>query len=316
MSRCMCTTMCPWRPAWRRRSREPSVSMMPPPHAITTPAFAAWRVSVRRSASRARNAGQPFASTNLIIGIPTFSIARSSRSRNGRRIRRASSRPMVVLPAPRIPIRMQCASLGFRTALARASSGCESAAWRVAPRVRRRWSQYSGYVFSTHSFSVITSPGRRHPRTPKDMAMRWSSWHTIVAPPMFFTPPQPWISMPSSSSPHLTPHLPSSDTITAMRLHSLTRWFATPRIRVTPVATAARTAAVMNASVIVSMSMSPRPLSCPAGGPVTVVSLSSWVTVHPILPSRWQNAASPWTLPLPTAEQVILPPVIAAIARG
>mmetsp|Transcript_68589 Transcript_68589/g.143066 ORF Transcript_68589/g.143066 Transcript_68589/m.143066 type:complete len:278 (+) Transcript_68589:1910-2743(+) len=277
--------MCPCAAAFLSAFLFPSVSTIPPPLAITQPSVLANSVRASRSASSSLNLGQPLALTKSMICMPFSATNASSRSRNSRFIRRASSRPIVVFPAPRIPIKIQCdtaEAAGF-------SSGWESAEEREAPRCCRRWSQYSGYVFSTHSFSVMMRPGRRQPKTPKLMAIRWSSWQWITAPLSLSAPQAPTISIPSSSSPAVTPHFPSSSTMTAIRLHSFTRWFATPWMRVVPFATAASTAAVMKASVIDSMSMSPSPFRVPAAGPWTVVFCASCSIVHPILASKWQN---------------------------
>mmetsp|Transcript_96129 Transcript_96129/g.140482 ORF Transcript_96129/g.140482 Transcript_96129/m.140482 type:complete len:283 (+) Transcript_96129:106-954(+) len=282
MSRCTCSTMWPCARAFLIASRLPSTSTMPPPQEMTVPTERTLMVCAKRAASMSRNLGQPLAVTKSMMGILRSATATSSMSTKSRPMRRARSLPIVVLPAPRMPIRMQCWLLGAKGS----SSGCESALESVAPRCRRRWSQYSGYVFSTHSFSVMMRPGSRQPSTPNDMAMRWSSWHWMMAPRSLLTPPAPSISIPSSSSRHVTPHLVSSTCITWMRLHSFTRWLATPRMRVVPLATAASTAAVIKASVMVSMSKSPRPLSVPAAGPCTVVCEALCSIVQPILASK------------------------------
>ena len=82
-------------------------------------------------------------------------------------------------------------------------------------------------------------------------------------------------------------------------------------------ATAARTDAVRNASVIGSMSTRPIARSCPRGGPVTVVSVSVCTTVQP-MGSRTSVAkrASPWSDAEPMFVIVHVAPVIAATASG
>ena len=104
--------------------------------------------------------------------------------------------------------------------------------------------------------------------------------------------------------------------MTSMRLHSLTRWLAMPVMRVVPSATAASATAVINASVIGSMSTSIALSRAPPLGPVTVVFAASWRTVHPMSAHSCANAASPWIEPLPTASHVTEPPVMAASASG
>ena len=110
-------------------------------------------------------------------------------------------------------------------------------------------------------------------------------------------------------------------TTAAIRLHSFTRWFAIPVIRVercSPcVATASSTAAVRNASVMLSMSIVPSCRSAPGGGPATVVLAALCSTTQPIGASTSRaKRASPCRLSLPIACTVHCVPVIAASASG
>jgi len=82
-------------------------------------------------------------------------------------------------------------------------------------------------------------------------------------------------------------------------------------------ATAATTEAVRNASVIGSMSIKPRALSWPIGGPCTIVSVSVCVTVHPIgSRTSFAKRASPCSEADPMFDIIQEVPVMAAIARG
>lgn len=160
-------------------------------------------------------------------------------------------------------------------------------------------------------------PETREPSTAKDIAMRWSLWHeTTVGRGTKVVGSTPVIQMPSSSSPAVTPSFASSVTITSIRLHSLTRWLAMPVMRVVPSATAASATAVMNASVIGSISTSIALSRLAPLGPVTVVRVFVCATSHPMSLHSNAKAASPWMLFEPTASHVTLPPVIAAKASG
>mmetsp|Transcript_15630 Transcript_15630/g.36906 ORF Transcript_15630/g.36906 Transcript_15630/m.36906 type:complete len:317 (-) Transcript_15630:390-1340(-) len=301
-------------------ARAPGLSTIPPPHEMTR-LLDSPRTRPSSCVSATRNASQLFVATKSPMEVPNSAVIASSRSTNSSPRASAKALPSVDFPQPRMPIRIT-----FAFALTRLRMVPVSAVERCETKVRASVtltpslvtsSQNSGYVFSTQFFSVTTIPGTTQPRTAKDIAMRWSSWHTMRAPWNFErSPPQPSISIPSGSSRTTTPHLPSSLTITAMRLHSLARWFAIFTMLVVPDATAATTHAVMNASVMSPMSISPGAMRPPDFGAVTVVESASCLTAQPIFSNRRQKFESPCRLWLPTPLTVTVPPDTAASARG
>mmetsp|Transcript_13308 Transcript_13308/g.44369 ORF Transcript_13308/g.44369 Transcript_13308/m.44369 type:complete len:425 (+) Transcript_13308:1896-3170(+) len=298
-----------------RTARAAAVSTMPPPVAITVRCGLERSTSTRSAASRSRKTGQPCCSTAVMMA-PCLSTYKWSRSTHSHPRARAADSPKCVLPAPRIPTITMDASADAPAAAAplHASGGGTS---YDRPSLELITAQNSGKVLSTQSFCPMVMPGSLAPSTAKDMAMRWSLWHAMVAGRgAKVAGSTPVTHMPSSSSPASMPSLPSSDTMTAIRLHSLTRWFAIPVTREVPSATAITATAVMKASVSGSMSTSTARSRCDGGGPLTVVLVPSCCTAHPISPSSAANLASPWIESAPTVSAVTFPPVIAAIASG
>src|SRR5215472_10758268 len=97
--------------------------------------------------------------------------------------------------------------------------------------------------------SMRTGSLAASPKTRKAIAMRWSSWVSMVAPPAGKLP-APSTSKSSPSTATRTPHFAKPAAIPASRSLSLTRSSARPRITVRPLAQAAATASIGYSSII------------------------------------------------------------------